>query len=205
MKKLIKTSLLVIAISVFSTFAAAQGKMSEEKRKLIADVISTTRADQQFLDIFDKMLESMEKTYPKIVSQTLENDPKLSAAERKQIIDSLAPRVKLFSQKFRERLPQKIDSKKFIEELIYPLYDKYFTEKELSDLLVFYKSETGRKFISVTPQLVADSGEITEKVLLPQILVIVEDVMKEVFPELGGKSSSPPPPPAPAEKPQKKN
>ena len=38
-----------------------------------------------------------------------------------------------------------------------PIYDKYFNEAELKELIAFYKGETGRKLIKVMPLLMEDS------------------------------------------------
>lgn len=186
--------------SSVSLSAYAQNSISEEKRKLISEIIQITKADRQFLEITDKMLDSMEKMSPAILSQSLKNNEALSPEEKKKLMESADVRFKSFSRKFREKLPQRIDSKKYVEDLIYPIYDKYFSEKELSELVTFYKSETGQKFISVTPELVAESNKITETKLLPQILSLVDEVIKEEFPELNNQKSDVPPPP-PSKKP----
>ncbi len=38
-----------------------------------------------------------------------------------------------------------------------PIYDKYFTETELKELIAFYRSTTGRKLIKVMPMIMEDS------------------------------------------------
>jgi len=194
MKNLIKISFLLMLFLSVSSSAFAQNAISEEKRKLISEIIQVTKADRQFLEVTDKMLESMEAMTPAILSQSLNNET-LSAEEKKKLTELAEIRFKSFNRKFRERLPQRIDVKKYVEELIYPIYDKYFSEKELSELLAFYKSESGQKFISVMPELVAETNKITEKKLLPQILSLVDEIIKEEFPEINNQKSSAPPPP----------
>ncbi|MCD9188420.1 MAG: DUF2059 domain-containing protein [Pyrinomonadaceae bacterium] len=195
MKNLIRICFLSVLFLSVSSSAYSQNTISEEKRKLIAEMIQVTKADQQFLEITGKMLESMEKMFPIIISQSVDNNETLSAEAKTKLRELVDARFKSFSRKFREKLPQRIDSKKYVEELMYPIYDKYFTEKELGELVTFYKSETGQKFISVTPELVAESNKITETKLLPQILSLVDEIIKEEFPELNDQKSSAPPPP----------
>ena len=43
-----------------------------------------------------------------------------------------------------------------------PVYDKYFTEEELKELIAFYKGTTGRKLIKVMPSIMEDSMKATE-------------------------------------------
>lgn len=43
-----------------------------------------------------------------------------------------------------------------------PVYDKYFSEDELKELIAFYKGATGRKLIKVMPLIMEDSMKATE-------------------------------------------
>jgi hypothetical protein len=47
-----------------------------------------------------------------------------------------------------------------IEELLVPIYLKYYTEKELDDMIAFYKSPTGKKMIESMPGVMQESMEI---------------------------------------------
>ena len=47
-----------------------------------------------------------------------------------------------------------------IKEII-PLYDKYFTEQELRDLVAFYSSATGQRLIQTTPYMLKDVTKIS--------------------------------------------
>jgi len=68
-------------------------------------------------------------------------------------------RIPKEDRNFYERLlqvPQVMDR-------IIPIYDKYYSEEELRDLLNFYGSPTGKKVISVTPNVMKDSLQETVK------------------------------------------
>ena len=43
-----------------------------------------------------------------------------------------------------------------IERLV-PLYDKYYTEKELWSIVEFYESPAGKKALEVTPEIMKES------------------------------------------------
>lgn len=46
-------------------------------------------------------------------------------------------------------------------ENIIPVYDRYYSEAELTDLIRFYQSSTGQKFISVTPDLLQEVMKVS--------------------------------------------
>lgn len=48
-------------------------------------------------------------------------------------------------------------------QLIIPIYERNFTQKEIRDLITFYKSETGRRFVELQPQIMQESMEAGQK------------------------------------------
>ncbi|HFK5569405.1 hypothetical protein BAX97_14405 [Elizabethkingia meningoseptica] len=49
------------------------------------------------------------------------------------------------------------------EELLIPVYSKYYTEKELEDIIAFYKTPTGQKVIKVLPEMSKESMQIGQE------------------------------------------
>ncbi len=178
-KKLFQVTIVLVFIVAANNFTQAQNSISPEKRKLIAELITLTKADTQVVEITDTMLESMEKTYPLIIKQTLAGNGQLDKIEQDKLAARMISSFQSFSKKFRERLPKEINYGQFIKDAVYPLYDKYFTEKELADLVAFYKTETGQKIVSTMPKLFAESTAMSEKFLLPKVLELVDKIVKE--------------------------
>ena len=180
MKKLTHLIFTLVLIAGITSFATAQQKaIPEEKRKLISEIITLMKMDTQIGEITDTILKSMESTFPIAVKRSLDNDPSLTPAAREKIAASSSEFFQSFSKKFRERLPQVVNYPQYIEETIYPLYDKFFTEKELADLVAFYKTETGQKLITTMPQLVAESMQMSQQILLPKMFKLVDEIMSE--------------------------
>lgn len=66
--------------------------------------------------------------------------------------------IDLFIAKFKS----KADVQQLVESIV-PLYDKYFSDKEIKDLTEFYETPLGRKTIEVLPKLFAESQQIGQK------------------------------------------
>jgi hypothetical protein len=81
--------------------------------------------------------------------------------------------------KYRDRVAKKIDVTQLIEQVSYPIYDKYFTEPELRDIISFYKSATGKKAIAIMPQIFNDSFTRTNEILLPKMSSILKEIIAE--------------------------
>jgi hypothetical protein len=60
--------------------------------------------------------------------------------------------------------------KKMMDEDMVALYDKYFSQKEINDLIAFYKSPSGQKMIKVEPQIDKDLMAIVSQKYMPEML-----------------------------------
>ena len=117
--------------------------------------------------------------YAETVKKSVERRTDLTPKQKEALELSMIERSKVFSTKFRERLPAAINFPDYIEQSVYPIYDKAFTEKELADLVAFYKSDTGQKVLVAMPQLMAESMEVAQRVLFPKISKLVDDIIAE--------------------------
>lgn len=52
--------------------------------------------------------------------------------------------------------------KKIMDEDMVALYDKYYSQKEINDIIRFYKSKTGQKMITTTPELQKEIMKIVQ-------------------------------------------
>ncbi len=57
-------------------------------------------------------------------------------------------------------LKKMLDINEITSRLV-PIYDKYFTESQLQELIGFYRSQTGRRLIEVMPMIMEDSMQAT--------------------------------------------
>ncbi|MBK7933932.1 MAG: DUF2059 domain-containing protein [Pyrinomonadaceae bacterium] len=172
---------LFFVLIITCASASAQPSISAEKRQLIGEMVLIFKMDTLMEQMTDETLKSMESTFPIGYSQAIDSNPSLTTTQKAELKRGQAATFARISSKFRERIKTAIDFKKYIDEAIYPLYDKFYSEQELKDLIQFYKSPTGQKVIETMPQLFADSQAIAEKLLLPQILPMITEIVEEEF------------------------
>jgi uncharacterized protein len=84
----------------------------------------------------------------------------------------------MLPNEFWDRLLKEAKPEQMIEMLV-PIYDKYYTEPDLDELLVFYKTPLGKKLLDVGPKVMMESvlaGQEWGQKLGRQIM---EDMIKE--------------------------
>jgi len=155
--------------------------MSDEKQKLITEIVNLFKMDTQMAQLTDSILKEMETTYPIGYNTAVDSRPDLTPSEKAKLKASSKASFVSFSEKFRSRLAGTVDYKKYIEDAIYPLYDKFYTEQELRDLIAFYRTPTGQKVIETLPQLFSESQIAAREKLVPQVLPILQQMLKEEF------------------------
>ena len=60
-------------------------------------------------------------------------------------------------------------TKRLLNEDMTGLYDKYFTDAEIKDLVAFYKSSAGKKMVAVSPELNKEMVSILLTKYVPEI------------------------------------
>jgi uncharacterized protein len=180
LSSLLTTALVLPSIPQESSDAVKPVKLSspvisQEKRALIKELLELTESSKNAQQIMDAMVRA---ELPKLVSTILQNVPSLDS-DRPETQKKLSDIVSRMASKYRDRVIKKIDVNQLIDQVSYPIYDKYFTTSELRDIIGFYNSATGKKAIAVLPQVVGDSMKRTNEILLPKMTSIMTEIIAE--------------------------
>jgi hypothetical protein len=174
--KLAGLSLLLVG-SVCAA-AKAQDDIKPAKRALIKELYVATRADKLAESFTNAILTQMERDLPKMLSESPEIMD-LKGKDREQAQKMIAEGSARVLRRFKELMPQRINFAEVMEQMFYPIYDKFFTEEELKDLVTFYKSTTGQKSIEVLPQLMQDAMQRSSQALNAKVMALVTEIMQE--------------------------
>lgn len=149
-------ALLWLAVPAFAT----QPNPSQRQRELIEQILDITKPENMVRDILDGMLVQMQANFDKENAQH----------------DAAYDENKKDFERYRELVRTRIDYKQWVHDIYLPLYAKHFSEAQLADLLVFYKTSAGRALITELPliereamqanndEIVAKFGEIAKQV-----------------------------------------
>ncbi|WP_413168213.1 DUF2059 domain-containing protein [Capilliphycus salinus ALCB114379] len=154
-------------------------RISESKRQLIEEFLELTGGERTFRQVSEAMLSQMEQQFGAMLSSDLAGAEQLSPQERQRIVANLSQEMNRITQKYNRLFLERVDYQQIVEEVYYPLYDKYFTEEDLRVLIDFYKSPTGQKTIEVMPQLLQESIQRTTQVIGPTITGIMQEIIAE--------------------------
>lgn len=193
------------AIAQQQSDAVAKPAISPQKRALIAELLEVTEMKKTALAVFNSVLDQDEKEMPNFIWQgVLATKPvqELDAAAQEGLRQTLLTESNRMSKRIRELFAERIDFTRIVEDMSTDLYDKYFTEGEIKDIIGFYKSATGKKTIEVMPKMFTESMTNTMEAIKPKVMALVTELVNEesarVEKELQAKKINEPAKPQPA-------
>jgi uncharacterized protein len=131
-------------------------QISAEKKQLLRELVEMTGSKKSYEQTMQIMTTQMQKQ-----------------------VDSLGGRSGGTDiSKFMKEFNEKFTYEQMLETVLYPTYDQYFTEADIKGMIAFYKTPTGEKVISVTPQLTQTIFKRTFEVLTPYITEITDKMKK---------------------------
>jgi uncharacterized protein len=132
MKRLqIKSVLLLLTIS----FSSISEDLTTEKKQLIDELLTLTGATD--------LGQMFSEAYVQQMTYVL-----------KQSRPDIEPRVfDILEEEVNEVINQEVGEGNVINELSYPIYHKYLTISDISELVQFYKTPLGKKTIDVMPSI----------------------------------------------------
>ena len=94
------------------------------------------------------------KSIRKLLSIT--GTPELGLQIAKRIIEQMKRSHPKVPDKFWVEFEEKMNKKAFIEMMI-PAYEEHFTRKEIKELIEFYQTDVGQKYVEKLPELTTES------------------------------------------------
>jgi len=145
---------LFLCLSVFTN------GFSQTKQESIKELFHIMKNDS----MMNKMLDSMVPTMAGQMQSEMKDS--VTRARSTDIMNISMQAVKGF-------IPQMMDDMALI-------YDKYFTEKEIKDFIVFYKSPSGQKYLSLSPEIMKEfMGTMMQK-YMPEMKKTMKDKIEEL-------------------------
>ena len=159
--------------------------ISETKRSLIFQMLEITGGKEMYQQMQQIVFSEMQNQFAPMMEQMLDNQTDLSPAEKEEQLAKLSNNVDRLMGEFVELMQSEVAYEEMLESVFYPVYDRYFTEDDLRDLIAFYESPVGKKIIAVSPDLFRTSLQLSNEIFIPKMLDIIDRLIEE---EIGRES-----------------
>ena len=176
------TAFLFVFIPAVNGQETSTPAITPEKRALISEFLDIIQTRKVAMDVYRDMIEQQRKITRDVVTRSMENKPEfkeLSEENKEKVRKEILANYESTDKRIYEMLEARLDYPTLIENISYQLYDKYFSEQELKDLVGFYRSPAGKKSIEVGPKLFSESMELTRISILPVMNEVIDLMAKE--------------------------
>jgi hypothetical protein len=173
------TFAIILSLGALLASANAQTPIAPEKLAALKELSALVSADNKVEDITKLFSAEMEGMRKQIVKSIIEAETEMSAAEKLELEKALLSDKGSKYKNYEERLLQKLDAGKMMDDMLISIYDKVFTLAEIKDMLAFYKTPTGSKMLKQTPVIMAESMKIMQEKLVPKILDALREIEQE--------------------------
>lgn len=161
----------------------AAAEVAAEKRALIVELVALSGGDAVGPSVASRFLQELRPHYAELVKDVMRAEESLHPAEREALERQLSD-FDAFALSFVRHFPERIDLDAVLVEAYEPLYDRYFEQQELEQIVGFYRSPVGRKMVQVLPQLIQQGLEATVAAVEPQLMELVGLILAERRQEL---------------------
>jgi hypothetical protein len=181
------TSIFLLAVLLISPVLGQQAPAAQSPAQSKSSAATSPPADaptkEQLMKLFgameiQKQMSSMMNAMGSTIEKMLPpNSGALSDKQRGQLAQLQTDLLT------RMMTPEFMDA--YIAELI-PIYQKHFTKGEVDDLISFYASPVGQKFLREQPQLTQESLTQVVPMMQKRVQVVMDEIkyeqrIKEIF------------------------
>ena len=179
----LRVALVLLGSALALYGSEARAEISESKQLLIRELLQLSGGAQAADEVAQLFLAQIGYSYGSMVDEVVASESDLSAEEKQALREHLAD-FDRFAAAFSARFKERIDLDAALEAVYVPLYDKYFAESELREIVAFYRTPAGRKMIAVLPSLVEEGLQSTATLVQPKVMALVGEILADQRSEL---------------------
>jgi len=179
----------ILAVCVLMPSASSGAEVTETKQAMISELLTIVGIVGMAEQMRDQQsvveLMRMQPSYHEMMELAASEQTDLSEADRQLLLARLED-FDAFAERFQTLFVERLNFSEIIAAVYPPLYDKYFDEAELRQLVAFYRTPVGRKSIEVMPSLMQEAGKAIEEAVWPLSVGIIQEIVAEERAKLAG-------------------
>lgn len=173
-----------IALALCTAFAFALPVHAQTAAPIDPAATAAVKEMLTAMKFREAMLASFElinKNMPAIMEQSavaaIEKNATMSDTEKAAKIAQARRDIPKAAAAFSSTFNDPVMLDEIIAETI-PLYARHFSAAEIKELAAFYKTPVGAKMLATMPQIMSESMQISQKVVMPRIGAAIEKLTK---------------------------
>jgi hypothetical protein len=162
--------------------AYAQDAITPEKKALMKELMKLLNTSTNSEAVVDQFLEQGLKQGAPLISKALLTDipqDKLSPDEAKRLKSEADEATERIFVRVRTEFPKRVNFGELLDRVGLEIYAKHFSEEEIKELIILYKSPAAQKFLRVLPQITAEMLPKMQEWVTPPLTQLMEEAFAE--------------------------
>jgi hypothetical protein len=180
-KKLPKTMIIVCLsfLVLLATYPCAQAQDKKEELKVYQKFFKATNIESQYNQILSVMIVQLQQGFVVSFRETLKNIGDITPEEQARLKQLFEQSMGSYVKRMKVKIAEVMPLNELINDVYYPAFSKHFTVAEIKELIAFYESPIGQKFISTTPTVMQESTTIMNEKYTPELQKIGSKIAEE--------------------------
>jgi len=170
----------ILAAGVLVQPVKSGAEIPESKQKLIRELLTIVGIVGMAEQMRDQQsvveLMRMQPSYHEMMELATSEQADLSEENRQLLLARLED-FDAFAERFQALFVERLNFSTIMETVYPPVYDKYFSEEELRQMVAFYRTPVGRKAIEVMPSVMQEAGRAIEDAVLPLSVGLIQEIV----------------------------
>ncbi len=179
MKKFVLAISAAAAFAAFPSFALAAPGADPQATAAVKVMFEAMEMRKNMNAMYTQMQQAMPVMMRQQLGGMIQADPTLDAAQKKEAMAKLEKQLPQLSQSIGKIFSDPALMDALIDEMV-PLYANNYTVAEIKELSAFYLSPVGRKMMRLTPKLATEGMAIAQRVMMPRVGKLMQDMAQEV-------------------------
>jgi hypothetical protein len=162
--------------------AYAQDALTPEKKALIKEFTKLLNTSTNYEAMVDQFLgQGLKQSAPMISQALLLEIPqeKLSPDEQKQLKSEADEATQRIFVRVRTEFPKRVNFGELLDRVGLEIYAKHFSEEEIKELIILYKSPVAQKFLRLLPQFTSEMLPKIQEWITPALTQLMEETFTE--------------------------
>jgi hypothetical protein len=189
-KKLPKT-MKVTFLSLLVFFATCPCAKAQDKKvelKVYQKFFKATNIEAQYNQILNVMIVQLQQGFVVSFREAIKKIGDTTPEEKERLRQLFEQAMGSYVKRMKVKITEVIPMNELINNVYYPAFSKHFTVAEIKELIAFYESPIGQKFISTTPTVMQETGTIMNEKYAPQLqkigIKLAAEEIEKIKPEI---------------------
>jgi hypothetical protein len=187
LNKTLKTAFVSLLVFL-ATCLYTQAQDNKEELKVYQKFFKATNIEAQYDQILNVMIVQLQQGFVVSFRETLKNIGDITPEQQEKLKQLFQQSMESFVKRMKVKITEVMPLNELINDVYYPAFSKHFTLAEIKELLAFYESPIGRKFISTAPTVMQESATTMNEKYSPQLQKIgnkiAEEELKKIKPDI---------------------